>query len=769
MGLNLDAHTQEALALAKRSVPPDGQLDIGIMLAALYHGTPLSERLPGVVGSVLSEPSPLRESAEGKVSVAVPLAVVFAELARKGELVTPERFFRALIASNEGRQVLHSNGVGEERFKAIIAALDGVSGDGTGGEANSGSGPRGRDDIDPAWLLSQERKQAAQALSSWGRMLTDMDLPYKGVIGADRAIKDLRTTLLMMKNNVCIHGPAGCGKSAVVYEFARLLSTGDPSIDAQIADLDIFELSPTLLKAGASVVGEYEERVTALLKVLEAHPKIVLFVDELHSLLQSGMHHHDPFTQANQAFKVALGQGTISLIGCTTTDEFRHFIEEDEALKRRLGEVKLKEPTPKETLTILTARLPRVTAHYSGLSIPDEILDYAVELTEEYLPDLHQPAKSIRLLDRACAMSLVEGQTGVTEGMVFQALEATIGRSLIKPGELTEQGVLKQLKAKIVGQDQVIEELSSALVGGMGTWRKSEGPRGCWMFCGPTGVGKTMTAKLMAKILGGGERESLLRVDCNTLQGSGNDSGPAQNVLLGSPPGYRDHGPGVLSKIRDMPECIVLFDEIEKADPGVGQIIMGILDDGRVTDAMDAVLDFRRAFVVFTTNAGASYSGGRRRLGFDVTDTLADAEPPSVNADKVRDGLRATGHGEEFLGRNLRYFEFQGLTVEAARIIIGNLLNDQRAIAEERGYEFEWATELVEYLLAQWQSRFGARHLSRILSNRIEEHLSIGGAQGELEGVTRIRLEPMGEKPDPGRAGIATRERIDDTLVIKLA
>ena len=144
--------------------------------------------------------------------------------------------------------------------------------------------------------------------------MTDMELPYKGLIGADRALEDLRTTLLMMKNNVCIHGPAGCGKSAVVYEFARLLSTGDSSIEPQIGDLDIFELSPTLLKAGASMVGEYEQRVTGLLKVLEAHPKIVLFVDELHSLLQSGMHHHDPFTQANQAFKVALGEGTISLI-----------------------------------------------------------------------------------------------------------------------------------------------------------------------------------------------------------------------------------------------------------------------------------------------------------------------------------------------------------------------------------------------------------------------------------------------------------------------
>jgi ATP-dependent Clp protease ATP-binding subunit ClpA len=498
-------------------------------------------------------------------------------------------------------------------------------------------------------------------------------------------------------------------------------------------------------------------------------------VDEIHSLFQSGMHFQGPFSQANEAFKAALGRGSIACIGCTTTAEYRHYIEPDGALDRRFEKIKLEQPSPEATRAILQARLPRLAGHYAPLHIPDEMLRRTVELTEEYLPGRYQPDKSIQLIDRACAVCVTATppREEVTEDALFEALEATIGHGVVRAGELTEAGVLERLRAKIVGQDEALHAIASAFVGGLGTWKAPKGPRGRFVFCGPTGVGKTETAVLLARILGGGSKEALLRIDCNTLQGSGYDSGPALNRLIGVPPGYigyaRGEG-GILSKIRDLPECIVLFDEIEKADPGVGEIILQILDEGRVEDADGNPLDFRRAFIVFTTNAGAIYDSAKA-VGFEKPSGAARASP-TADVESVMAALRASGHGEEFLGRHLRFFVFKALDDAAIRTVIGQQLAGLRQTAEVRGYQLDWDPTLVDYLASQWQPRFGVRHLTTILRHRIAEQLSVGEAQGELRGVSRIYLEPMRMEAGAERlehSGLAARERRDGTLVIKLA
>jgi ATP-dependent Clp protease ATP-binding subunit ClpA len=316
-----------------------------------------------------------------------------------------------------------------------------------------------------------------------------------------------------------------------------------------------------------------------------------------------------------------------------------------------------------------------------------------------------------------------------------------------------------------------LREIARAFIAGLGSWRQSKNPRGVFLFGGPTGVGKTETALLLSKIFGNG-KEQLIRIDCNTLQGSGHDSGPARSQLLGSPPGYigyvRGQG-GLLSKIRDMPESIVLFDEFEKSHPGVGELLLQIIDNGRIEDVDGNVLDFRRSYIIFTTNAGCIYDF--RKLGFQK-ENLDLPDTPRADPEAMKRELRARGLGEEFLGRIGHIIVFNGLSGESIHEIVAHQLNGLKHTAELKGFELEWTDSFESHLSSQWQPRFGVRHLTTILRNRITEQLSLADAEGELEGVSGIRLELMSHQEVlelPDVAGLAARTREGTTLVIKLA
>jgi ATP-dependent Clp protease ATP-binding subunit ClpA len=283
-------------------------------------------------------------------------------------------------------------------------------------------------------------------------------------------------------------------------------------------------------------------------------------------------------------------------------------------------------------------------------------------------------------------------------------------------------------------------------------------------------VGKTETAVLLSKILGGG-RESLVRVDCNTLQGT-HDAGPAMHILLGVPPGYvgyvRGQG-GKLSQIRDKPESIVLFDEIEKAHHRVSDLLLQIIDTGNAEDNDGNFLDFRRAFIIFTTNAGCVYD--QRNIGFDRSGEPL-AITPRADLEALKADLRSLGFREEFLGRMSHWFTFQSLDAKSIEKVIELQLERLRRTAEAMAYELTWDPDIVGYLSSQWQPRFGVRHLTTILRNRIEEQLSVADAQGELKGVTKIYLEvldTMDEEEARRFAGVAERELQGDTLIINLA
>lgn len=773
MPLELTTEAEFARDFAKRCVPPGEPLALGLLATAIYYASDLRDRIPEL-SAHLPVPEPCREVAPAQVPLAPDLIPTINLMARSHpDPIGPEEWFVDLLWSPQGLSYAAQVGISEEELNTAISTLREM-------EELKGAEERGEVDVahpkpshpPRGWRASEKRQEILQELNDFGRMLTEGAPPREQLIGMEDQIQAVLRALVKRKQrSALIIGPPGTGKTALVRELARRFLQGHPSIPVRLRGHDIFELSPTFLRSGASLVGEYDERVTRLIRILTGHPQVILFVDEVHGLLQSGIHERGNFTDANEAFKQALSQGDFSLIGATTTSEFRYYLEPDAALVQRFSLVKINPPAPAVVREILSGRRPEIQGFYR-INIPNVILDQVVDLTEEYLPTRAQPRKSIHLLDEACAYCVTRTPPleAVTREAVWEALEATVGHELVRAETLTEEGLFRRLSEKIVGQDETLRGIARAFVSGLGGWVEDrETPRGVFFFGGPTGVGKTETALQLSEILGEG-RESLVRVDCNTLQPSGNDSGQAVHVLLGPPPGYigyvRGKG-GLLSRIRDVPESVVLFDEIEKADPGVGEILLQIMDSGRCEDSDGNLLDFRRSFLVFTTNAGSSY-GETKAIGFDPD---ARAAQPITDSEAMKDEIRRMGLGEEFLGRVSHFFIFGGLNPAAVHTILERQLEKLQDTAEVRGFHLLWDDDVIHHLADQWQPRFGVRHLLAILRNRIVEQLSVADAQGELAGVQEIRLEvlsPHGAYRGAPGPGSATRRREARTFMIGL-
>jgi ATP-dependent Clp protease ATP-binding subunit ClpA len=757
---------QAALDVAKRAVPAGSALTPELLMAAAYDTAGLKDEVPQLAG-YLPPPGPLSDEVPDEVTLSDGLRPVLGALSRS-DMVTVNELMAALIESDAGRGFLASRNMPAAEVEAVVSALRGrvAPGGAAGGEAAGLS-----------WRTSPQRQEVIETLSTYGRMLTVGEPPHKGVMRMDRYLAALQTNLLKMRRpSLIVIGQPGTGKTALVYEFARLIVEHDPALAPSLRDRDVFELSPSFLRSGASMVGQYDERISSLIKTLAANPQVILFVDEVHSLLQSGMHERGPFTEANESFKTAVGRGDFSLIGVTTTAEYRHYIAPDGALARRFGLVKIDPPTPEETVAILEGRVEQFRRHYTPLRIPESILPATVKITEDLVPTRFQPDKSLELLDEACALCTTTEPPleEVTEEVLLRAAENTIGHGVIKPGTLTEETVVEQLKATIVGQDEALATIARGFVAGLSSdWLEHNGPRRIFFFCGPTGVGKTESALILSKILGGG-REAMLRVDCNTLQGSGiEDAGPLINRLLGVPRGYigyaRGEG-GLLSKIRDLPESIVLFDEIEKASAAIGKLLLQILDEGRVEDTDGNLLDFRRAFIVFTTNAGTVYDS-KASIGFQhgVSTNRAGGFAPTVSVEAVKDDLRRRGYGEEFFGRQIDFIVFHAIERDDIAVVLGRQLERLKDTAELRGYDLTWDPDVFSHLLSEWTPRFGARWVFNILRNRIVEQLALADAQGELEGVSRIHLVLRPEVESEGErqvGGLAGRRREDDTMTV---
>jgi ATP-dependent Clp protease ATP-binding subunit ClpC len=470
----------------------------------------------------------------------------------------------------------------------------------------------------PGMQRIQQDAEADVSVLDSGRDLTE--LARRGelheAIGRQSELLQLAQILVRKtKNNPVLVGEAGVGKTAIVEGLACRIARGD--VHPDLRGKRIVELTATSLVAGTTYRGQFEERMERLIQELRSQPDVIVFFDEVHTLLGAGVVSGSALDAA-QILKPALARGEIRCIGATTLEEYRRFIEKDAALERRFQPIMVAEPSEETTLEILRGLKPKYE-DFHKVRIPDELLQEAVRLGAKYLRDRHFPDKAVDILDQACSraklarLTYISGQDGrdaTIEVPVEAAAEVVAqwtGRPVteLRQDELDRLLTLEdELRARVIGQDEAVSRVARAVRAACAGMRSKDRPRAVFLFLGPTGVGKTELVKELARILFG-SRDAMIRLDMSEYMEKHSVS-----RLVGAPPGYIGHDePGQLTdKLRTTPYCVVLIDEVEKAHPDVLNVFLQVFDDGRLTDSKGRTVDCTDAIFVMTSNLGSDLS-----------------------------------------------------------------------------------------------------------------------------------------------------------------
>jgi len=559
------------------------------------------------------------------------------------------------------------------------------------------------------------------------------------VIGRQPELHRLGHILLQhQRSNAILVGEAGVGKTCLVEGLAQRMAAAGASPEFRAKRL--IEVSASSLVAGTRHRGDFEERVRGLLAEASRDPNVILFIDEIHALVGAGAV-GDNAMDAAALMKPALARGEIHCIGATTVREYRRYIEHDEALRRRFQVVWVEEPTREEAVEVLQGLRPSLQEHH-GLSIGDDAVLAAVELSIRYAADLRLPDKALDLLDEACARARLQTFRAVTTVTRVGRAEIAVvvaERYRVPLESLTQDEAARllamgeTLAQRVKGQEQAIAAVAEVLGAARAGLRRPDRPCGVFLFVGPTGTGKTELAKALAEFLFGSD-DRLVRVDMSEYA-----ERHTVSKLIGAPPGYIGHDEEgqLTAAVRSHPYSVVLLDEIEKAHPEVHRLFLQVFDEGRLTDSHGRHASFTEAIIIMTSNLGSSHGGERGPVGFQPA---APAEKASAEARQARimEAVRAA-LPPEFLNRIQRVVFFQPLRPEAVRQVIDKVLAKVRAQLSARTISLELDATAYEVLMAEgFDQVYGARAMERTIDRLLVAPLSRLLLQGQLKDSARV-------------------------------
>ena len=547
------------------------------------------------------------------------------------------------------------------------------------------------------------------------------------IIGRDREIyRTIQILCRRQKNNPCLVGEPGVGKTALAEGLAQRIA-GD-RVPRALKGRRLLALDMASLVAGTKYRGDFEERFKNLLEELVRDGSAILFVDEFHTIVGAGA--AEGAIDAASILKPVLARGELQMIGATTTEEFRTHIQKDAALERRFGKVQVEEPTPAQAVDILSGLAPRYE-RYHNVKLPQETLQAAVELSVRYLPGRFLPDKAIDLVDEACAAARIRAerekqpQPVLTPDDIAHVVAQASGVPTERVGEQERERLEKleqRLNEEIVGQSRAVAAVAGAIRRSRTGLGEPGRPIGAMLFLGPTGVGKTALARALAVSWFGSEK-ALLKFDMSEYQ----EQHTAAR-LLGAPPGYLGHDEGgqLTEAVRRRPYSVVLFDEIEKAHPDIQNILLQILEDGQLTDAMGRKADFRNTIVLLTSNLGARFLAGQSApLGFAAGSEAVFEKQSAQAVEEAKKWFRP-----ELAGRLDEMIVFRPLADDSLCAIAEKLLCQLEQRAAGSGYQLHHTPQVGRALAAKARSAYGARELRRAVDRAVEQALADRIASG---------------------------------------
>ncbi len=690
-----------------------------------------------------------------------------------------EHILLGLVRENEGvaaRILLDFDADSEKIRNEVIRMLSGPSGRRQGQGAGAPGAAAGAGSGGGA-----EGKKSSKLLDQFGRNLTKLAAEGKldPCVGRETEIERIMQILSRRtKNNPVLIGEPGVGKTAVVEGLAQRITNAD--VPELLKNKQIYTLDLAALVAGSKYRGEFEERLKKVMKEITQRGDIILFIDELHNLVGAGA--AEGAIDAASILKPALARGELQTIGATTLDEYRKYLERDSALERRFQQIRVEEPSIDQTVEILQGLRDRYEQHHK-VQITDDALRAAAELADRYISDRFLPDKAIDLIDEAASRMRIKSMTSppanreleeeiettrrekesaieaqefekaaalrdqerkltnrkreleeeweagesgdrpaIGEEEIAEIVSMWTGIPVFKLTEAETQKLMRmeeELHKRVIGQHPAIEVISKAIRRSRAGLKDPKRPTGSFIFLGPSGVGKTELARTLAEFLFGDE-DAMVRIDMSEYMEK-----HAVSRLVGSPPGYigYDEGGQLTEAVRRKPYCVLLLDEIEKAHPDVFNILLQILEDGRLTDAQGRTVDFRHAIVIMTSNIGAQEIARNTPLGFAVSD-----DETGITYEDMKNrimGELKKAFRPEFLNRIDDVIVFHKLGKDEIRQIVELLLLRIRETMAERELQLELTDPAKEMLVEKgWDPAMGARPLRRAIQRYIEDPLA---------------------------------------------